>query len=133
MPEGNDPTRRQLLKGLATLFAGSALAMNGPFRAESIEGFQRKANIRALVFDAYGTLFDVNSVVARCEQMFPGKGQMFSNMWRAKQLEYSWLLSLMDRYADFWQVTERALTYSCKALSLPCTSTQHMELMDEYR
>lgn len=118
--ESKKPNRRDALKTIATMLVGtSALSSQGN-------------GIKALVFDAYGTLFDVNSVVARCEQMFPGKGQVLSNQWRAKQLEYSWLLSLMDRYVDFWQVTDRALTYACHAMNLSCTSEQHSQLMDEY-
>ena len=54
--------------------------------------------LKALVFDAYGTLFDVHSVIARCEQLWPGKGALLSQLWRAKQLEYSWLRTLMRRY-----------------------------------
>ena len=63
----------------------------------------------ALVFDAYGTLFDVHSVQARCDSLWPGKGAQLSQLWRAKQLEYTWLRSLMRRYAPFSQVTGEAL------------------------
>lgn len=69
--------------------------------------------VRALMFDAYGTLFDVHSVVSACDELFPGRGQDLSKLWRAKQLEYTWLLSLMGRYEDFWRVSERALELSC--------------------
>ena len=65
--------------------------------------------LKALVFDAYGTLFDVHSVVALGEQLFPGKGGALSQLWRAKQLEYTWLRSLMGRYEDFTVVTRDAL------------------------
>jgi len=57
--------------------------------------------IQALVFDAYGTLFDVRSVLARCEEVFPGHGANLTTLWRTKQLEYTWLRSLMGRYEDF--------------------------------
>ena len=57
--------------------------------------------LEALVFDAYGTLYDVHSVARRCEVLFPGKGMALSRLWRAKQLEYTWLRSLMRRYRPF--------------------------------
>jgi 2-haloacid dehalogenase len=85
----------------------------------------------ALVFDAYGTLYDVHSVVRRCETCFPGKGTQLSQLWRAKQLEYTWQRSLMQRYVPFSQVTRDALGYSCAALGLDLG--QHGEaLMGEY-
>ena len=77
-------------------------------------------NLGALAFDAYGTLFDVHSVVAACETAFPSRGEALSRLWRDKQLEYTWLLSLMDRYEDFWAVTEKALSYACQQLGLSC-------------
>ena len=86
----------------------------------------------ALVFDAYGTLYDVHSVAQRCEGFFPGAGQRLSQLWRAKQLEYTWLRSLMRRYAPFSTVTREALAYSCQALSLELEVTQMEALMAEY-
>ena len=68
-----------------------------------------KTTIKAWVFDAYGTLFDVHSVIAAAEEMFPGNGRSLSQLWRQKQLEYTWLRSLMGRYADFSEVTRSAL------------------------
>ena len=65
--------------------------------------------LRALVFDAYGTLFDVHSISLDCESLFPGKGADLSRLWRNKQLEYSWLRSLMGRYVEFEVVTKDAL------------------------
>ena len=79
-------------------------------------------SLGTLAFDAYGTLFDVHSVIAACEAAFPSHGEALSRLWRAKQLEYTWLLSLMDRYEDFWAVTEKALRYACQQLGLPATS-----------
>ena len=61
----------------------------------------RKPQIKALVFDAYGTLFDVHSVIALCDELFSGQGTQLNQTWRAKQLEYTWLKSLMVRYQDF--------------------------------
>jgi 2-haloacid dehalogenase len=87
----------------------------------------------AYVFDAYGTLFDVHSVQARCETLWPGKGAQLSQTWRAKQLEYTWQRSLMRRYAPFSQVTEDALLYSCAFLGLKIDEQQKQTLMGEYR
>ena len=89
-------------------------------------------NLRALVFDAYGTLFDVHSVARRCESFWPGKGALLSQAWRAKQLEYTWLRSLMRRYRPFSEVTLEALAYACASLSLPLAEKQSKALMDEY-
>ena len=86
----------------------------------------------ALVFDAYGTLFDVHSVVRRCESCWPGKGQALSALWRAKQLEYSWQRTLMQRYRPFSEVTREALAYACEALGLQLTVAQMEALMGEY-
>ena len=89
--------------------------------------------LKALVFDAYGTLFDVHSVIARCEALWPGQGAALSHLWRAKQLEYSWLRSLMGRYVDFETITADALRYACKALDLACDDTRLHDLMEAYR
>ena len=70
------------------------------------------AHCRAVVFDAYGTLFDVHSAVARESAVLGANGDAISQLWRQKQLEYSWLRSLMGRHADFWQVTRDALTFA---------------------
>ena len=87
----------------------------------------------ALVFDAYGTLFNVHSVIAKCEELFPGKGQALSHLWRTKQLEYTWLRSLMGRYVDFNCVTADALNVACAALGLTCTEATRFELNQAYR
>jgi 2-haloacid dehalogenase len=86
----------------------------------------------AFVFDAYGTLFDVHSVLARCESCWPGKGMQLSQLWRAKQLEYTWQRSLMQRYAPFSTVTREALAYACEALGLELSVAQMEGLMGEY-
>lgn len=86
----------------------------------------------ALVFDAYGTLFDVHSVVRRCESFFPGKGAQLSQLWRAKQLEYTWQRSLMQRYLPFSSVTREALAYACEASGLELTAERMEALMSEY-
>ncbi|MGQ0544826.1 MAG: haloacid dehalogenase type II [Betaproteobacteria bacterium] len=86
----------------------------------------------ALVFDAYGTLYDVHSVVRRCESCWPGKGAALSNLWRAKQLEYTLQRSLMQRYRPFSEVTREALAYACEALGLELGVAQMEALMGEY-
>ncbi len=91
-----------------------------------------KMPLEALVFDAYGTLFDVHSVAQRCESFFPGRGAQLSQLWRAKQLEYTWQRSLMQRYAPFSTVTREALAYSCEALKLELSVAQMEGLMAEY-
>lgn len=88
---------------------------------------------RAFVFDAYGTLFDVHSVQARCESLWPGKGASLSQLWRTKQLEYTWLRSLMRRYAPFSQVTEEALLAACEFLKLKIQESEKGALLSEYR
>lgn len=89
--------------------------------------------LRALVFDAYGTLFNVHSVMTTCEALFPGKGRELSQLWRAKQLEYSWLRSLMGRYVDFNQVTRESLQFACQALALTYSESALAELNQAYR
>ena len=89
--------------------------------------------IQAVVFDAYGTLFDVHSVIRRCEQLFPGRGEPLSRLWRSKQLEYTWLRSLMGRYEDFESVTRAALAHSCKTLGLRLDAAASQALLEEYR
>jgi 2-haloacid dehalogenase len=87
----------------------------------------------ALVFDAYGTLFDVHSVTREAEVRWPGRGEALSRQWRAKQLEYTWLRSLMGRYEDFAQVTRDALRYACAALALPLDAAAEAPLLEAYR
>jgi 2-haloacid dehalogenase len=88
--------------------------------------------VEALVFDAYGTLYDVHSVMTRCESCWPGKGAQLSQLWRAKQLEYTWQRSLMRRYVPFSTVTREALAYACAALGLQLSVAQMEGLMGEY-
>jgi len=86
----------------------------------------------AFVFDAYGTLFDVHSVQQRCDSFWPGKGPQLSQLWRAKQLEYTWQRSLMRRYEPFSRVTREALEYACEALGLALDTQRAETLMAEY-
>lgn len=88
--------------------------------------------VSAVVFDAYGTLFDVHSVIAECEHCFPGSGSRFSQTWRGKQLEYTWLRSLMGRYRDFETITRDAAKATARALSLSLTAESLERLMRAY-
>jgi 2-haloacid dehalogenase len=90
-------------------------------------------SIQAVVFDAYGTLFDVHSVVERCDALFPGHGRPISQIWRGKQLEYTWLCSLMGRYQNFESITAAALRFACASLELDLTPAASATLMQEYR
>lgn len=89
-------------------------------------------SIKAVVFDAYGTLYDTQSVAAVTEQAFPGHGEMITQVWRIKQLEYSWLRSLMDRYADFATVTRDALAYTLRVLGLTADASTFARILDAY-
>jgi 2-haloacid dehalogenase len=86
---------------------------------------------RAVVFDAYGTLFDVHSIVAAARAITPDPDAL-SRLWRQKQLEYTWLRSLMDRYEDFWVVTGQALRYALRRLGITATEAQVDALMQAY-
>ena len=87
---------------------------------------------QALVFDAYGTLYDVHSVIRRCDEFWPGKGAALSQLWRQKQLEYTWQRSLMRRYLPFSQITREALAYACEFLKLALDAANAEALMQEY-
>jgi len=88
--------------------------------------------IDAVVFDAYGTLFDVHSIAAMAEELFPGIGGPLTVLWREKQLEYSRVRALCGRYADFWTVTGDALEFSCERLGVGLDATQRKRLMQQY-
>ena len=88
--------------------------------------------MKAMAFDAYGTLFDVFSVTALGEELFPGKGDALAQLWRLKQLQYSMLRSLMGRHRDFWQLTEDALVYAARSLGLDPTPDRRARLLEAY-
>ena len=88
-------------------------------------------NIKAIIFDAYGTLFDVNSAAEKCKDKIGGKWETFANFWRTTQLEYTWLRSLMERHKDFWQVTEDSLDKSMKAFNIDLSMKD--ELLNLYK
>jgi 2-haloacid dehalogenase len=88
--------------------------------------------IRALVFDAYGTLYDTQSVLAKAEELCPGNGELVTQIWRLKQLEYSWLRSLVREYQDFWEVTRASLDFSLRAAGIEPTPSVRDPLMEQY-
>lgn len=90
------------------------------------------APIRAVVFDAYGTLFDVHSVAGLAEQLFPGSGDALSRLWRQKQLEYSWLRAMSGRYKPFQEITRDALRFAAGQLALSMRPEHEAGLMDQY-
>ena len=88
-------------------------------------------NIKAIIFDAYGTLFDVNSAAEKCKDKIGDKWEGFANFWRTTQLEYTWLRSLMKRHKDFWQITNDSLDKSMKFFNIE--SSMKNELLDLYK
>ena len=88
-------------------------------------------NIKAIIFDAYGTLFDVNSAAEKCKNKIGNKWEAFANYWRTTQLEYTWLRSLMNRHKDFWQITEDSLDKSIKAFNIDVLMRE--ELLNLYK
>ena len=88
---------------------------------------------RAVLFDAYGTLFDVYSVGLLAEQLFPGHGERLSQLWRDKQIEYSRLTSMSAQYRPFWELTRAGLRYAARRLGLTLDATAEDRLMNQYR
>jgi 2-haloacid dehalogenase len=88
--------------------------------------------IQAVVFDAYGTLYDIQSVAATTEEAFPGYGEIITQIWRIKQLEYTWFRSLMRRYEDFSVITKESLAYTIRVLGLKHDAATFEHIMDKY-
>ncbi len=88
--------------------------------------------IRSIVFDAYGTLYNVQSVERVIDAAFPGHGEFITQLWRLKQLEYTWLRSMMGQYADFWQITRESLAFSLEALGLQADAALLDSIAEEY-
>ena len=88
-------------------------------------------NIKAIIFDAYGTLFDVNSAAEKCKERLGDKWEGFANYWRTTQLEYTWLRSLMNRHKDFWQITEDSLDKSMNFYNID--NAMRSELLNLYK
>lgn len=123
--------RREFMKMVgATAAAVGAVSAASPAAAD--ESAARIKRVKALAFDAYGTLFDVFSVTALCEQLFPGKGNALAQLWRVKQLQYSLMRSLMGRHRDFWGLTEDGLVFAAKNLKLDLTPEKRKRLMESY-
>jgi 2-haloacid dehalogenase len=115
---------------LAVLAAGSAVAVSvaAPLdRVRAADG----AKVKAVAFDGF-PIIDARPVVAKAEQIFPGKGLELSNTWRTRQFEYTWLRTLGGRYSDFWQVTQEALMFAAKASKIDLSADQRDQLMQTY-
>jgi 2-haloacid dehalogenase len=105
----------------------AAAALSGKPVVAAVSG----AKIRAIAFDGLA-VFDVRPVATLAEQVFPGRGEEMSALWRTRQFEYTWLRTAGRQYADFWQVTEEALLFSCKSLKLELTGADRDQLMQSY-
>ena len=88
-------------------------------------------NIKACVFDAYGTLFDVNSAASKCKEKLGSKWESFANTWRTTQLEYTWLRSLMKKHKNFWEITEDSLDHTMETFKIK--KEMKNELLDLYK
>jgi 2-haloacid dehalogenase len=125
--------RREFLKiaGVtAVTAAGTALAATQATAQMPMPG--QFKGVKALAFDAYGTLFDVFSVTALCEKLYPGKGNQIAQIWRVKQLQYSLMRSLMGRHRDFWGLTEDGLVWAAKNQKVDLPAANKQQLMDAY-
>jgi 2-haloacid dehalogenase len=105
----------------------AAAAFSGKPAVAAVSG----AKIRAIAFDGLA-VFDVRPVATLAEQVFPKRGEEMSALWRTRQFEYTWLRTVGRRYADFWQVTEEALVFSCKSLKLELTGADRERLMQSH-
>jgi 2-haloacid dehalogenase len=123
--------RREFMMAAGATAAAAGVALSAPAAAQAPTPGQFKG-IKALAFDAYGTLFDVFSVTALCEQLFPGKGTQLAQVWRVKQLQYSLMRSLMGRHRDFWGLTEDGLVWAGKNQMVDLTADKKKQLMDAY-
>ena len=129
--------RRQFLihatcSTLATIAPWSAFAATKAAREQKIVTETSGTRIRAVAFDSYGTLFDVESLAALGEKLYPGKGKELSQLWRRKQIEYSWLRTLLKRYRDFEKVTEDGLVFATNKLQLELTADKRQQLLAQY-
>ena len=106
-------------------------AAGAAFSAEPVMAAVAGAKIRAIAFDGLA-VFDVQPIAALAERVFPGRGDEMSALWRSRQFEYTWLRTAGRQYADFWQVTEEALIFSCRSLKLELTKVDRDRLMQSY-
>jgi len=118
-------TRRELL-ALAANAAGAGL-----FPPAIAAGSAKPRRIKAIAFDAF-PIFDPRPIAALAGELFPGKGAQLSDVWRARQFEYTWLRMAMARYADFWQITGDALIFAAKTLKIELAPEKRSRLMDAY-
>ena len=110
-----------------SLVAGAASALS----AEPVMAALIGRKIKAIALDGLA-VFDTRPVAALTEHIFPGRGEEISALWRKQQFEYTWLRTLGQKYVDFWQVTEEALTFTCKSLKLELTAADNDRLMQSY-
>jgi 2-haloacid dehalogenase len=109
----------------------AAGAVTAKLSAEPIIARMSEPKIKAIAIDGLA-VFDVRPVAVLAERVFPGRGEEMSALWRTRQFEYTWLRTVGHQYADFWQVTEEALVFSCKSLSLDLTKADSDRLMQSY-
>jgi 2-haloacid dehalogenase len=131
--------RREFLQHLGTGSTLSFLPVRSwsqpvlvPHTSNRVSEAEPNPQIKALVFDAYGTLFDVYSTAVVSEQLFPGRGKELTEVWRTTRLQYMWLRSLMGRYEVFEKVTAESLVFACKRLNLDLSAEKRAQLMDAY-
>jgi 2-haloacid dehalogenase len=120
--------RREFMALTATGLASCAL---GPRSGNTSTDRAPKTKIKAIAFDAF-PIFDPRPVFALAEELFPGNGEALSDEWRARQFEYTWLRVVVQRYADFWQVTEDALVFAANKLKLDLSAEKREKLMSGY-
>jgi 2-haloacid dehalogenase len=128
-----EPLARTMITCFAAmlLYSSSSNGSGGVSRSPaSAEGAPRK-RYAAIAFD-YFVLFNPDSVVSAVDRVFPGKGRAFTDIWRTRQFEYTWLRSLAGRYVDFSKLTEDALVYTANAVQVELTASQKRQLMDAY-
>ncbi|HKF67961.1 MAG TPA: haloacid dehalogenase type II [Vicinamibacterales bacterium] len=125
--------RKRMVRGLAALAACGGFAIAMASAGGSSASVERTAQRRyaAVAFD-YFVLFNPDSVVSAVDRMFPGKGRGFTEVWRTRQFEYSWLRSITGRYADFSVITEDALAYTARAMQVELTAPQKRQLLQAY-
>jgi 2-haloacid dehalogenase len=132
------PAQRDPITGVRTILnrrdfvnlVGAGAAATA-FSGEPVVATVSGAKIRAIAFDGLA-VFDVRPAATLAERVFPGRGEEMSALWRTRQFEYTWLRTAGQQYADFWQVTEEALLFSCKSLKLELTGADSDRLMQSY-
>ena len=124
-------TRRRFVELVGAAAAAVSVTPGTDVMADE-QSWTPASRITTLAFDAYGTLFDVFSVTALCEELFSGQGSTLAQLWRAKQLQYSLLRTVMGRHKDFWGLTEDGLIYAAKSLKLELTADKRRRLMEAY-